>query len=148
MTKSWESVLNSFWGFYSRNFQRFWFFSKWCANSRNIYFIYLLILSQLYHVWRFCIILDDCIYLYIPGFLFIFIKNPPLWISFSNHSCFCDNRCKFYTYPLCSKYIHVYHSIWYIWKVINRCADLGERSYEFWKFNLSAKGLNKLSKIL
>ena len=115
--------------------------------------MYLLILPKLYHIWRFCIILDDCIIV----FLQILLSNLDfsisflyLWIFLSNHSCLYDNRCKFHICSWCrkfnvpSKYIHFYTSISYIWKVMNRYVDLGKSSYKYNKFNLAAKGLIRI----
>ena len=90
--------------FTRQKFQKFWFFFKMVQLNEKIGILYLLILSKSYHIWKFCIILNDLILLLKPRFLHIFYKSSPLLISFSRHSCFYGNSSKFYICPWCSKF--------------------------------------------
>ena len=135
MTKFWKFVPFSFWDFYPRNSQKFWFFQ----NGVYIYILYLVILSTSYHIWRFCIILTGDNFLATltvwPGFLHVFFKkicHNEFLLATITVSMATDGSFKF-AHDVGNLYINFYSSISCIWNVMNRYVDLGDH-FNLWSF--------------
>ena len=130
--------------FYPRNFKKFccFFFQNFVANRRNLYIKFLfyrryfmyytcwfyqnyIIFEGFTSIWMIAIFAKVLHHfgfvqiLYIFKYYITFQKNLPLWISFSNYSCFYGCRCSIFAHDVGNLMyflnINFYTSISYIW---------------------------------